>query len=389
MIELVGERGYGDVTVRAIARTSEVSTRSFYSHFANVGEAFASTCEWLIRCAAERTAAALRGADREQALRRGLRQLLGMIAEEQPSARLVLLDSYAAEAVVRDRARTAKHEFERLLAQLLAGLPGRAPVPDRVVEGMTAGVEAHRPRLPARRPRRRAGGPRRRSFATWILSLRDAGLATPALAPSSSTAGDGAARRDELAAALRGEAGDERARLLAAVTRLAVAEGYVGLTVPKVRAEAGVSRRSFEAHFSGTEDLFLAAIDQLIAATLADSRHLLGAGGDWDTDVERAALALCTEVARNPVVGRVALVEILAPGLEGLRRRGEVIRAIAAHLRAAAPPGRRPTQLLAEASTAAAWQILQTEVAAGREAQLPQLAPTIAYLLTRPAEAAG
>ena len=385
MVELVNELGYRGLTVRALTRTSEVSTRSFYSHYANVDEAFASTCEWLVGCAAERSETALRGAEGPgRGLRQGLLGLLGAMAEDPAAARLVLVDAYAAETAVRERIGAAKREFERLLARPLAAAPDRAPVPDRVFEGMVAGVEfiarsRLRAGLAAELPALAA------ALGAWILSLGDAEEQPPREIAAGPAADTGAGRVGSLAAALRGETGNERGRLLVAVTRLASAEGYATLTVPKIRAEAGVSRRSFDAHFDGVEECFLAALEVLTAAALAHAERLLTAGDDWETNVERATLALCTEVARDPAAGRLVLVEVLAPGLEGLYFRGEAIRLIASRLRAAAPRERRPSELAAEASTAAAWQIVQAEVAAGQGAALPQLAATLARVLTRPA----
>jgi AcrR family transcriptional regulator len=379
VVELVGERGYRGLTVRAVSRTSGVSTRTFYSHFANTGEAFGSTCEWLIGCAAERAAAQPGSGDPELTLHRGLRRLFDAIAEDPAGARLVLVDSYAEEPA-RNRVRAAQREFERLLTQVLAPTPG-PPISARVVEGMVAGVEfvarshllaGHAAELPALADQ----------LAAWILALREVAEVAPAAPARPAPTHNGATRPDALAAALRSAAGDARGRLLVAVTRLAISEGYASLTVTKIRAEAGVSRRGFDAHFAGVEDCFLAAVDALTTVALAEPRRLLTAAGDWEANVERASLALCEKLARNPAASRLVLVEARATGLAGLHHRDRTIHRIASGLRAAAPPDRRAAELTAQASAAAAWQIVEAEVAAGRATALPQLAPTLAQALT-------
>ena len=53
----------------------------------------------------------------------------------------------------------------------------------------------------------------------------------------------------------------DRARVLAAISELTVADGYSGLTIPRIRSAAGVTRRRFDAVFENVEDCYLTAIE--------------------------------------------------------------------------------------------------------------------------------
>jgi AcrR family transcriptional regulator len=386
MVELVAAGGYRSVKVRGLTRAAGVSTRTLYKRFGNVEGCFAATYEALMGCALERTAAAVRdGGEGEPGLRAGLRELIGTLAGQPKQAHLVLVGAYAAGPAMRERMRAALAGFERLLVSALATSPTCPALPPCLAQGAVAGI-AHvaRTRLLAGPPPetgidRQVADRLPDQVGDWILSLRAAPPADPAAAHRA--AGPAARRRWDLSAGLRSEVGDERGRILAAVVRLGTREGYGALTVPKIRSEAAVSRRSFDAHFAGVEDCFLAAIETLALAIFADSERL-AAGGDWERAVQRATLFLCTEAARSQALARLVFVDVLAPGLEGLCGRERTIVQGAARLRRAAPSGRRPSELTAEASLAAVWQVMQNELGAGRGGDLPQLAPMLAYVLT-------
>jgi len=379
MVESVSELGYPSVKVRPLAGMAGVSTRTLYRRFGSVEGCFAATYDSLTHCALLRTAAAARaGGKGEPGLRAGLRELARMFIEQPKEARLILVDAYAAGPAMRLRIRAAEAEFARLLATTLAAVPTDAAVSPRLAHAMVAGLEhVARRQLRAGLPLADDGVRIADRLTDWVLS--SAGCpASAGCAPRRSVAHG---RRRSLGAVLGGEVGDARVRILTATLRLGASEGYAALTVPRIRAEAAVSRRRFDEHFDGVEDCFLSAIEALALAVLAAAECLDdGAGGQ--PAIERAAAALCAEAARSLPLARLAFVEILVPGLAGLRRRQRLIDIAAARLRAASPPDRRPAQIAQAASVAAAWQLLATELDASRGEDLPRLAPTLAYVVT-------
>jgi AcrR family transcriptional regulator len=106
MVELVAERGIGRVTVRELASTAGVSTRTFYAHFPNADECFTSTYESVMRNAlASFTTPGMTNDDWEVAVRAGIHSLTVEIAEHPPAAALALVEAFeAAPAMLREMA---------------------------------------------------------------------------------------------------------------------------------------------------------------------------------------------------------------------------------------------------------------------------------------------
>ena len=58
--------------------------------------------------------------------------------------------------------------------------------------------------------------------------------------------------------------------------------------------------------------------------------------------------------------------------------------ALADLLRASAPAGQRPSELVAEASVGAVWGIVHHEVALGATQRLPDIAPQLSFMVLAP-----
>ena len=166
-----------------------------------------------------------------------------------------------------------------------------------------------------------------------------------------------------------------------AAARLAATAGLNGLTSARIRKDAGLTRREFDRHFRGVEDCFLDAIEAIssMAGDAADSAAV--EAPSWERHIYREVSALCALAAADPELSRLVLVEITAPGRTGLLRRERLIDRGVAHLLAQAPPERRPSELVVDASIAAIWRIAEIEVAAGRAAELPRIAPVFVYMI--------
>jgi AcrR family transcriptional regulator len=380
LLEQVVAEGYRSVTVRGLARTAGVSTRTLYRIYGNVEDCFAATYDSVVAEAIERATIAVgRRGSGEAALRIGLRELTQAIAENPRQARFVLLDANAAGPRLREGIRARNTDFEALLAEALARIPGWSAAPAGMTRAMVAGVtHAARARMIAEYKAEPLFADR---LANWILSLRLPAMPkSPGLPAPMSRSSEG--RYPCLPASLAGKAGDERGRILAATARIGAQDGYAALSISRIRSAAGVSRRVFDRNFDSVEDCFLAAVEELVLAAIAESKRLV-VGDSWEQRVRSGSFALCAAAARNSALARFAFVDVLEPGLEGLRRRQRAIAMAAAHLRRAAPPDARPGELVGEASVAASWELIETELRAGRGAQLPQMAPTIAHFLTR------
>jgi len=109
---------------------------------------------------------------------------------------------------------------------------------------------------------------------------------------------------------------NQRSRILLAMTRIVAEVGYAKANVPRVVAEAAISRRTFFEHFEGKADCFAAvyelAIEQIVKAGLeavanekGEGERQLGAGLE-------AALGL---LAREPELARICMLESLVAKL--------------------------------------------------------------------------
>jgi len=388
MIELAVEQGYETITVRGLSRAAGVSTRSFYSHFANVEDCFVGTHESVMRQAVH-SASVERDPDEswEAGIRARVRSLMENIAADPQAARLVLVETFAVRPGIQDRLGDALAPFEQLMTESLASAPTRVVAPPHLVTGIAAGVMCVA-RMTSLTDRAGELPGLANEVANWMLSLPSEQLLgaritrSRSLVPAPSSDAElqtpaGPSGNDRQA--------DERARVFNAVAKLEVAGGFESLTGPRIRAEAGVSRRRFDASFADVNECFLGAVDA-VAGSAATCAERQGKGApNWSRGVHRQVGALCVEVARDERLARLAFVDLLAPGRVGLLHRERLIALGAARLRATAPTAERPSALAAEASIAAVWNIANVEVEAGRAKVLPRLAPLFTFLILTPA----
>ncbi|HET7444457.1 MAG TPA: TetR/AcrR family transcriptional regulator [Solirubrobacterales bacterium] len=387
MISLVADRGYGGVTVRALTKEAGVSTRAFYGHFTNTEECLAFACESTMLCALRRVDEAGSAARHwEDGLRAAVASLMWEVAGRPAAARVVLIEAFDGGPLVLERIESVTGTFESSLANLLSTAPGNGGFPRRLITGMVAGairiartttLSGRANELPDLAP----------ELSEWMLSMVREG-ATPPPAPARASSGP---RREadpfpdggwtsEVASI-----GDDRERIIRATLRLAAADGFGGLTIPRIRVAAGVSRRSFDSYFPDVTDCFLDSLEWMLRSAAARARAWAAREADVDRRVQRLILALCAQAARNAVMTSLAFLAILEPGREGLIRRERLLTLAAASIRGElSPPGRVP-DLSLEASVAAAWEIAQAEIRANRTASLPSLSSLLTYAVTAPA----
>lgn len=379
MIELAAESGYERVTVRSLTRTAGVSSRTFYSHFLNREECLASTIdhvghEFLWRAA--RTKADQAGWDNR--LKASLGSLFSDLARQPKAARILLIEALSADRPPRTRAKELTADFEQLLTRLLATSPLTTAPPRRLVAGIAAGVVrvATMTTLTGRADELAGMSA---EIGDWVVEIYDE--KTVELS-AEARAGEGRARRESspLPAELSSMGGyGDQERILAAVSRLATERGFGGLSVSKIRREAGVSRRAFDARFGDTTECFLAAVESL-------ARGAVRKAATWAADTRargdrryRRTLALCAIAARNQPLARLVLTEIIAPGRDGLLRRERLISAAVEQLVEEAPNSCSRIVSL-EASVAAAWRIAEDDVLADDGRRLPEAARLLSSL---------
>lgn len=384
MVQLVAERGYDAVTVRGLATLAGVSTRTVYEHFDSKEACLLAVLGEVVQCAASR---ALQ--DKESQGREQLRALLVSLSEElkrNPElGRVVLLEALAAGPAALRKLRNAEQAFGGLLVESFEGTAGNEEVPSLVVEGIVSGLVGI--------ARTRLLDGREAELPVLVDELLDwtfcypsetaAALTAPDLrvAPALSVLGSNASPTD----ANGRTPGDERALILSAVAKLAAAEGYPELTIPRIRAVAGVSRRSFDASFESVEDCFAAALELHAAHAIVLSTSAYAEVDNWTEGVHLGITALCEYIACDPVLATLGFVEIFSLGPEGVRVRERLMARVGELFHDSAPLEHRPSELVAEASVAAVWGVLHRYVVAGQAQLLPSIAPALSYIALAPA----
>jgi len=378
MVELIAEHGYNAVSVVTLTNRARISKRDFYKLFAGKEECFLAAYDLIVsRSVRGILAAAEGGEDWRERLRLGLLAFAGQITANPDAARLALVETFAAGTVAVERMVHTNRLFEALVEKNFALSDGAPRLPRLVVNGIVAGGDRMaRARLLSGHPTELAldGG----ELLEWALSFCDKdvhrlrGLGLAGAPPLSASAA-------EVPLA------DERALILAATARLVSTEGYGTLTVPRVRAAAGVSRRSFDAHFKGVADCFRATLEMLSGRILAAAAPPYLTADDWASGVHRMIASLCQHLACDPTVASLVFLEVFSPGREAIRWRAEMIAKLATILRRGASPAQQPSKFAAEASIGAIWGVIHHFVAIGRGAQLPIAAPALSYLALAPA----
>jgi AcrR family transcriptional regulator len=359
MVELVADRGYAGVTIRALVRTSEVSTSAFYRQFPDIEECFASTYRTILqqarRLLQEVTVVGRRREDRLRAL---VRAALNAAAEDPHAARLALVDCYDGGPAMLREIETATAQLEQQLEEEPAGLP--RPIGRAVVAGIEFVVRAkvlggRETQLPAIAD----------ELADWVVRVAQIELRSepePMVEVMERHRGDMA--RDPGFAAFTA-IGGERGRVLAAVAKLSADDGYWNLTLPSVRREAGVSRRSFDALFADLDHSYLEAV---ATVSTAAARAVIGETDDvlpWPSYVEELARRFCDRIGGSPLLARLAFADVFAPGSAGLRCRDRLLSWSARLLRVASPHDRLPPGAGLDAAVSGAWRVLQAEIKTG------------------------
>ncbi|MEV5824445.1 TetR/AcrR family transcriptional regulator [Spirillospora sp. NPDC052242] len=139
--EIVGGKGYAQLTIDAIVGASAISKKTFYEHFRNKEEAFFAAFDSIAaRMLAAFDDAAAGRREPDARLRAGLGALLEFLAAEPLAARMGVVEVLAAgpEAVAR-RDRIKQHFSTIVVEHLLAMYPD-FPEPELAAEVIVGGV---------------------------------------------------------------------------------------------------------------------------------------------------------------------------------------------------------------------------------------------------------
>ena len=381
MIDLAGGSGFEKVTVRSLTQRAGISSRTFYGHFMNREACLAATVDTVGHEFLRRAVLHGRGRSNwEGNVRASLTSLFGDFANQPTASRVLLIEALAAGRPVRTASTKLTCDLERVIARLLADAPVAGDPPELLVVGIAAGVVrvATMTTLTGRTGELPALAD---DTAAWVFGLYDKQIID--LCERAQSGPGGRVRREPFSRQVGlgvADSHSEEGRILSAAAKLAIAKGFASLTVSRIRREAGVSRREFDARFTDAKECFLAAVGSLAHKAANEADSWARDTGEEKYRSHRTMLALGALVARNQSQAQLILAKILAPGRPGLQRREQLISTAAGQLRHG-PRGREGSPLAAEAAVAAAWRIAEREVAADRANLLPRYAPFLSLLV--------
>jgi AcrR family transcriptional regulator len=130
-LELLGERGWGGTTVRAVCGQAELTERYFYESFSDRDELAVAIFD---RCAAEAAAAVVAAVeaaphDARAKARAAIDAFVGMLSDDPRLARAILVESLASEAL-RERREAALGDFAGLVSEQGRAFYGERAVPE-------------------------------------------------------------------------------------------------------------------------------------------------------------------------------------------------------------------------------------------------------------------
>lgn len=177
-------------------------------------------------------------------------------------------------------------------------------------------------------------------------------------------------------------AGIQRGRLVDAFVQVVSERGYGGTTIGRVTAAAGVTKKTFYAHFTDLDGCFLAAYQRGMDILLARMTQSYESAADRPDGIHAALRTLLATLAREPRFARVSLVEVNAAGprvrqarLDNLTRFRDFLTGISS------PP---VPDAVVDAIVGGIYSAIQVQMETGHADELPSLLPSLTYFALLP-----
>jgi len=127
--------------------------------------------------------------------------------------------------------------------------------------------------------------------------------------------------------------GEQRERIVAAISKAASEHGYAKLTVEQVLRYAGVPRSTFDAHFDSKEQGLIAAQDAFLDRLWLDVVSACDSPAKWPLKVRGALGAILSSLVEASDLARVFAVEAAAASLVAAERQFAALDQLATLLR--------------------------------------------------------
>lgn len=181
---------------------------------------------------------------------------------------------------------------------------------------------------------------------------------------------------------------NQRERIIDALAVVCATKGYAAATVEDVIAQAGVSRRTFYDLFSSKQECFLIAYELVMDRVIRAVERAYASGNcEWPQRMTRLLRTLLSQLAAEPELARLVMVDVLAAGQAALECRDAALRRFEAFFNAGAielPLPDQEWQLLARAVVGGLAEALHNRIATGGTDRLPDAGPDLLYCMLVP-----
>jgi AcrR family transcriptional regulator len=368
-VAVVAEHGYEATRVADLVALSGVSRSAFYRHFDDKLDCYLATLDAIFALAREEIAPAYaEGHDRESSLRAAANRLVELIVDQPDTARVCLIEPYAAGPAALARLDGATAAAERMVRAAVSESPTRAELPRDVIRAIVGGMlKTVQTRL--REDRGSELEQTASELLEWAFAYRTpaAPLRRPRARPSP---------RSEI-----GRDGDDG--LTDAIGGVFAERGYQATTIVEMAQRAAISLTTFYARFASKEDAFLATLDGSLAQARATIRHAR-AGDASPAGVREAIDAFLGLLAADPSTARLLAVESYAAGPRAARSGDRLVEALAEVVEALASRQPRLPPTTAEAVGGAIQSLVYGHVVRQRAERLRELTPTATFVALAP-----
>ena len=179
----------------------------------------------------------------------------------------------------------------------------------------------------------------------------------------------------------------QRRRLLLAVGEVVGEHGVRGLTVGRVCAQAGVSRRTFYEQFSDGDACLLAALDAQLERLSMELRLRYERNGKWRDRIRDGLTCLLERLDGDPGMARLCVIETLRGGPGVLERRSRVLDGLATIVdegRGEARAGSDPPPLTAQGVVGGALSVIHARLLADDQSPLVELTGPLMAMIVHP-----
>ncbi|HEX3735220.1 MAG TPA: TetR/AcrR family transcriptional regulator [Solirubrobacterales bacterium] len=390
MVEAVARHGYAGTTLRELVALAGVSRSTFYENFENKQALFLATFEAIVAELEVRVGSAYRsGGDFRDRLTRGLGAFMDLAVEEPAAASLAAIDSLTLGAAGVAHRERAAEGFEALVGQSFEHSPTERQVAPTTVRAIVAGIRGVTYR------RLRAGLAAELpgtvgELVDWALGFQasESEATRRAVAAAEVPRGRaGAAEEQGLSweeppdSRLSRRGLSQRERIVRGAARVVVEKGYEALSIPAISGAAGTSNQTFYEHFASKRDAFLAAFEILSTEALT---RTVGAYEEETRKPEAVGAglrALLEYIGSNELFAQLAFFELPTAGPPALDQAEATFDLFTAYLRDSPELGAPLPGAVIEAVPSAIWAVIQHEIAQGRLASLPEIAPEVTRIV--------